>query len=154
MSKNMTQTDQEFVAACGLASDPEAGREAIRLRKELAGYGHVVDRSIEAERLRADMTILDTGIIHPADSLDLVEFTLNLECMVGVSLTAADAEPLIAAGSEEMELGAWIREVIDLKKRKMGDITSRGRPTPTSRPVSMIFRNSNLHPAFNARPRW
>gem|GEM_PF-3817660 len=32
--------------------------------------------------------------------------------------------------------------------------TRRARATPTSRPVSMISRDSKLNPVFNARPRW
>ena len=32
--------------------------------------------------------------------------------------------------------------------------TSRVMTTPTSRPVSMIFRNSTINPVIDAPPRW
>lgn len=112
----MTQTAQGFVKACGFAVDSEEGKAALALRRELGGYGRAADWSLKTEDICADTKIVDTGILHSADSIDLVEFTVRVEELIGVKLTDEDVWTLIAAGQEEMKVKDWIRCVFDIRK--------------------------------------
>ena len=112
------QTDIEFATACGLAYDSEAGQTAIHIRQELADYGRVVNPGIKTESICASTKIIDTGILHPTDSIDLVEYTLHLESMMGVGFDDNDARLLAAAGSENMEVRDWITLALEIRDRK------------------------------------
>jgi hypothetical protein len=114
----MTQTDQAFLKTCGFAEDSEDGQAALALRRELADYGRMVDRHLKTEAIGADTKIVDTGILHPTDSIDLIEFTVHIENLIGVTLTADDLRPLIAAGREDMKVCEWIRIVLNIRKSK------------------------------------
>ena len=116
MQLTMTQADQEFVKACGFAVDSEEGRVALALRRELGDYGRAVDRTLKTEGICADTQFVDTGILHSADSIDLVEFTVHVEELIGIKLTDEDVGNLIAAGQEEMKVKDWIRCVVDIQK--------------------------------------
>lgn len=133
-----SQSDIEFLISCGLADDPEEGRLALSLRRELAAYG-----SVEPETLGAETRIIDTGLLHPADSIDLVEFTCIIEGMLGVRLESADLQPLVAAGAESMELRQWIRLVLEIRKRKLAAPSEpKLEPTPESKPNFPSFNRS------------
>lgn len=114
----MRQTDQDFVKACGFAEDSAEGKAAIALRRKLGDYGRAVDKHLKTEGICAESKIIDTGILHPTDSIDLIEFTVHVEDLIGVKLTAEDVRPLIAAGQEEMKVRDWISIVLDMRKRK------------------------------------
>ena len=118
MQQTMTQTDQEFVKACGFAEDSAEGTAALALRRELGDYGRAIDTHLKNEGICADTKIIDTGILHPTDSIDLIDFTVHIEDLIGVTLTAEDLRPLIAAGQEEMKVRDWICIVLDIRKKK------------------------------------
>lgn len=111
----MEQTDEEFVAACGLSGDAQAGKTAVDLRRRLAEYGKV-----KPDTLAATARIIDTGLINPSDSIDLIEFTCQMEDILGESLNETDFQPMADAGSEQMEIRDWVRMVLDIQRRKKG----------------------------------
>lgn len=111
----MKQTDKEFVVACGCSGDAEAGKTAVDLRRRLAEFGNV-----KPDTLVATSRIIDTGLIHPSDSIDLIEFTCQMEDIFGESLNETDVQPMADAGSEQMEIREWVQKVLDIQKRKKG----------------------------------
>jgi len=110
----MKQSDKEFVAACGLADDPSAALAAVHLREELADFGRVA-----ADSICAKVKIINTGLIHPSDSIDLIEFTFQMEKLLGITLNETDVRPLVDAGVEDMKVRTWVRLVLEIRKRKM-----------------------------------
>ncbi|MGI5870285.1 MAG: hypothetical protein ACOX9C_12695 [Kiritimatiellia bacterium] len=112
----MKQTDQEFVEACGFAMDSEAGKAALALRRELADYGRVASRQLKTESICANTKIIDTGILHPSDSIDLAEFTVHVEDQIGAKLTDEEILALISADQGEMNVRDWIHYVLDMRK--------------------------------------
>lgn len=110
----MKQTDEEFVIECGFPDDAEAGKTAVDLRQRLAEYGKV-----KPDTLVATSKIIDTGLIHPSDSIDLIEFTLQMEDILGDKLDETDFRPMADAGAEEMEIRTWVRMVLDIQKRQV-----------------------------------
>lgn len=113
----MKQTDEEFVVACGFSGDAEAGKTAVDLRRRLAEYGKV-----KSDTLGGTSRIIDTGLIHPFDSIDLIEFTCQMEDILGESLTEADFQSMADAGAEEMQIRQWVQLVVEIRKRKRGTI--------------------------------
>lgn len=129
------QSDIEFASACGLAYDSEAGQTAIRIRKELAEYGRGVNPGIKTDSICASTKIIDTGILHPADSIDLIEYTLHMESMIGGGFDDNDARLLAAAGSENMEVRDWITLALEIRARKL-EANNLPLPTGTSPVIS------------------
>jgi len=111
----MIQTDQEFVAACGLADDVATGKIAVDLRRRLAEFGKVKEGT-----LTATTKIIDTGLIHPSDSIDLIEFPFQMEDLLGKELDSSDFQPVVDAGAEEMQIRQWVQLVLEIQKRKRG----------------------------------
>jgi hypothetical protein len=48
---------------------------------------------------------------------------------------------------------ATISKLSSLRRREAAPFNKSRHATPISRPVYMIFRNSNLNPVIDARPR-
>lgn len=111
----MKQTEEEFIVACGLSHGSEAGKTALELRHRLAEFGGVKD-----DTLSATSKIIDTGLIHPSDSIDLIEFTFHMEDILGKKLETSDFQPMAAAGAEEMEIRQWVQLVLEIQKKKNG----------------------------------
>jgi len=58
-------------------------------------------------------------LIHPSDSIDLIEFTFQMEKLLGITLNETDVRPLVDAGVEDMKVRTWVRLVLEIRKRKM-----------------------------------
>lgn len=94
------QSDADFVAACGYSADPKAAELAAKLRRELArlmGIRHLA--------LIASSRFVDTGVFDPHDSLNLLDFSLELEHALGPGISQeAIASVLIP---DKFENGAY-----------------------------------------------
>jgi hypothetical protein len=85
------QSDDEFLAACGLPSDPEAARVALAVRRAVAAIGSVDPQFIRAEDAYPDQL----GVLPLWDSMDWFAFTLELEEQLGQRLP--DPEKVLVA---------------------------------------------------------
>ncbi len=115
MPRRIRQSNEIFVEACGCSNSKQAADLALVLRDELAKYGRVKTDDITSEK-----TFLESGIFHPSDSIDLLEYTLMLEHLTGVRFEPEEVVKHFAPEREEMTIGEWIRRVISLTSAKGG----------------------------------
>jgi acyl carrier protein len=84
------QSDDVFVAECGLPDDPEARRVAIGVRQVFAEEGSVNPQFIFAtDRYPEDLEILPSW-----DSLDTVDLLMRVEEKLNIRIPDSDAERL------------------------------------------------------------
>jgi hypothetical protein len=107
MPEERNQDDATFLHAIDLGDDVVRGRRAILFRAALARFGQV-----DSQTLRADQTIAESGIIHPADSLDLLEFTFALERDHTVRFDPTVLSDLLPR-RENTTIGEWTRKLAD-----------------------------------------
>ena len=84
------QPDDEFVASCGLATDPEAARVALAVRRAVANVGSVESGYIVA----ADVYPDQLAMLPLWDSMDWVAFMMELEEQLGTRISDQEAERL------------------------------------------------------------
>jgi hypothetical protein len=115
------QSDEAFVAACGYGDSPSAARLALALRKDFAKYGRLKPQTIIAE-----MTVVESGVFHPTDSIDLLEYTLLLEHLTGAKFEPEEVVEHLTPEREDLLIREWVRRVVSLTSAK-GGITSGAR---------------------------
>lgn len=119
----MKPSDKEFVAACGLADDPSVTFAAAHLPEELVAFG-----CVDTDSICAEVKMIDTGVMQPADSIDRIEFTFQMEKVLGITLNDNDVWPLVDAGVEDMEVGTRVRLVLDMGKGKVAQPSAATAP--------------------------
>lgn len=107
------ESDADFIKACGILPDSQQASVAFRLRSELAEYCRVAKEAVHSQALLSEIGI------HPADSIDVVDFTLMHQSILrDVKLEEEDIQHLIAARGEDTTVSTWIAECIKILERK------------------------------------
>jgi len=77
------QSDEQFLAECGLPADPEAARIALAVRRAVANIGSVDSQFIRADDLYPDQL----GMLPFWDSIDMMAYIWELEKQLGTRFT-------------------------------------------------------------------
>jgi acyl carrier protein len=101
------QTDEEFLAQCGLSDTPQARRVALAVRRAAANVGLV-----DSQFIRVDDDYPGSLELLPLwDSMDWLEFFLELEEELGEKL--ADKELLTSFGKSRVTVKEMATRVYD-----------------------------------------
>ncbi|MCP4710207.1 MAG: hypothetical protein GY869_16410 [Planctomycetes bacterium] len=104
------QTDQEFLGQCNATDNPQEISWILQIRTELANY-----QGIKPEALWADQKIPDK--FQSQESLDILEFTLNLEKILDSPLNADYFRHLLDSEYQNITVAQYINHILKIIKK-------------------------------------